>query len=80
MHWILVRELLPGSLIKMTIVSFGLKSSSKRNVLNHMASRVVCDVDMYYAYVVKSVIVDYLLLDHLIAPLVNRNKSLVVDL
>ncbi len=45
-----------------------------------MASRVVCDVDMYYAYVVKSVIVDYLLLDHLIAPLVNRNKSLVVDL
>jgi len=45
-----------------------------------MASHVVYNVDMYYAYVVKSVIVDYLLLDQLIAPLVNRNKNLVVDL
>jgi hypothetical protein len=45
-----------------------------------MASHVVCDVHMYYAYVVKSVIVDYLLLDQLIAPLLNRNKNLVVDL
>jgi len=72
-------ELFHGLLIKMAIASFNLKSSSKRNVLNHMASHVVYNVDMYYAYVVKSVIVDYLLLDQLIAPLVNRNKNLVVD-
>ncbi len=45
-----------------------------------MASWVVCDVDMHYVYVIKSVIIDYLLLDQLIAPLANRNKNLVVDL
>ncbi len=80
MHWILVKELLLVLLIKTTIASFNLKSSLKRNFLNHMASWVVCDVDMHYVYVIKSVIIDYLLLDQLIAPLANRNKNLVVDL
>jgi hypothetical protein len=75
MQWIFVRELLHGSLIKMTIASFSLKSSSERNVLNHMASRVVCNVDMYYAFVVKNVIVDYLLLNQLIAPYLIETKT-----